>query len=149
MANVGSKSNILKVSTQLKKSLVAVGAVERYPQGRRIFEVDQQNQGVYLVLKGKVCLSVQDLRQLDRVFSAGSLLGVPSTYTGHNYSLAAIALTDAEVLHVEPQAFLDLMSKQPDFCRETTDMLSREVSFIQGALAEKRRQKSVFAEVAI
>ncbi|MGA9568374.1 MAG: hypothetical protein WBS19_22830, partial [Candidatus Korobacteraceae bacterium] len=72
----------------------------------------------------------------------------PSTYTGHNYSLAAVALTAAEVLHIEREAFLELMAKQPDLCRETTDMLSREVSFIHSALAEKRRQKSELAQVA-
>jgi CRP-like cAMP-binding protein len=52
-------------------------------------------------------------------------------------------VTDAEVLHVERQPFLDLMSEQRDLCRETTDILSREVSFIQAALAERRRQKAV------
>ena len=148
MANVGSKPNILKVSTLLKKSLVKTGTVVRYSKDQHVFEVDQENQGVYLVLKGKVCLTVQDLHQFDRVFPAGSLLGVPATYTGHTYSLAAVALTEAEVLHIERQAFLELMAQQPDLCRETTDMLSREVSFIHSALAEKRRQKSEFTQVA-
>ena len=31
MANVGTKSNILRVSSKLKKSLVTAGAVEHYP----------------------------------------------------------------------------------------------------------------------
>jgi CRP-like cAMP-binding protein len=141
MANVGTKSNILKVSSKLKKSLVPAGAVEHFTSKHHLFEVDQENQGVYLVLKGKVCLSVKDLETLDRVFSAGSLLGVPATFTGHPYSLAAVAVTDAEVLHVDRKSFLDLMTQQPELCREATDMLSREVTFIQAALAERRRQK--------
>jgi len=141
MANVGTKSNILKVSTKLKKSLVTAGAVERYASNDHVFEVDQENEGVFLVLKGKVCLSVKDLAKLDRVFTPGSLLGIPSTFTGHTYSLAAVAVTDAEVLHVDRKAFLDLMTEQPELCREATDMLSREVSFIQAALAERRRHK--------
>jgi CRP-like cAMP-binding protein len=142
MAKVGTKSNILKVSGQLKKSLATAGVVEHYPPNHHLFEADQQNRGVYLVLRGKVCLSVLDLRKLDRVFSTGSLLGVPATFTGHAYSLAAVAVTEAEVLHVDRQAFLDVMTKQPDLCREATDMLSREVTFIHAALAERRRQKS-------
>jgi CRP-like cAMP-binding protein len=142
MANVGTKSNILKVSSKLKKSLATAGVVEHYTSEHHLFEVDQENQGVYLVLKGKIRLSVQDLAKLDRVFAAGSLLGVPATFTGHTYSLAAVAVTDAEVLHVDRKAFLDLMTQQPDLCREATDMLSREVSFIQAALAERRRHKS-------
>ena len=143
MKSVGSDINMLKASSKLKKSLVTAGTVERYPSKTVLFEVDDENRGVYLVLKGKVCLSVKDFRKLDRTFSAGSLLGVPATYTGHTYSLAAQALTDAEVLHVERQTFLDLMAQQPELCRETTDMLSREVTFIQAALAERRREKQL------
>ena len=142
MANVGTKSNILKVSSKLKQSLATAGVVEHYTSKHHLFEVDQENQGVYLVLKGKVCLSVKDLAKLDRVFSPGSLLGIPSTFTGHPYSLAAVAVTDAEVLHVDRKAFLDLMTEQPELCRETTDMLSREVCFIQAALAERRRHRN-------
>lgn len=142
MANVGSKTNILRVSGQLKKSLVTAGVVKQVPSKQPLFLEDQENQGVYLVLKGKVCLSVKDLQKLDRVFSSGSLLGVPATFTGHTYSLAAVALTDAEVIHVNRDAFLDLMRQQPELCREATDMLSKEVTFIQSALAERRRQRS-------
>ena len=137
-----SDVNMLRVSSKLKKSLATAGTVERFSSKSVLFEVDDENRGVYLVLTGKVCLSFKDFHKFDRTFSAGSLLGVPATYTGHTYSLAAQAVTDAEVLHVERQAFLDLMAQKPDLCRETTDMLSREVSFIHAALAERRREKS-------
>ena len=141
-----SDVNMLKVSNKLKKSLVTAGTAERFPSKSVLFEVEEENHGVYLILKGKVRLSVKDFHNFDRTFSAGSLLGVPATYTGHTYSLAAQAVTDAEVLHVERRTFLDLMSQQPDLCRETTDMLSREVSFIHAALAARRREKSAVVE---
>jgi len=32
------------------------------------------------------------------------------------------------------------MRERPDLCREATDMLGRELTFIQSALAERRRQ---------
>ncbi len=145
MAHVGNKPNILKVSAQLKALLLKAGKVETYPKDFHLFDLDQENQGVYLVVKGKVRLAVHDFGQFDRVFSAGSLLGVPATFTGHPYSLAAVTTTEAEILHVERNRFLELMSEHPEFCRETTDMLSREVSFIHAALAERRRQKSLTA----
>lgn len=141
MRNVGPKSNILKVSANLKKSLMGVGTLVTYPATHCLFEVDQENCGVYLVIKGKVRLSVKDFPRLDRVFAVGCLLGVPATFTGHAYSLAATTVTPAELLHVERQPFLDLMTGFPEFCREATDMLSREVTFIQAALAERRRHK--------
>src|SRR5215470_14252330 len=126
MANVGTKSNILRVSSQLKKSLITAGVVEHYPPKRPVFDAEQENQGVCLVLKGRVCLSVKDLDKLDRVFWPGSLLGVPATFTGRPYSLAAVAVTDTDVLHVGRDTFLKLMTERPELCREATDMLSRE-----------------------
>ena len=143
MQIVGSKTNILKVSAKLKKTLLSVGVVEQFAPQQRLFEVDQENQGVYLVIKGTVRMYVHDYPRLDRTFSSGSLLGVPATFTGHPYSLGATAVTSAEVVHVGKQAFLGLMSEQPDLCREATDLLSREVTFIQAALAERRRTKTL------
>lgn len=143
MKTVGTKPNILKVSAKLKKALLDAGALEQFPPRACLFDVDQENLGVYLVIKGKVRLYVRDYPRLDRVFPSGSLLGVPATFTCHPYSLGATAETAAEVLHVGQKAFLDLMTQQPELCREATDLLSREVTFIQAALAERRRSKSL------
>jgi CRP-like cAMP-binding protein len=85
-------------------------------------------------------MSVRNLPNLNRDFGAGSLLGLPSTFTGRPYSLTAVALVDSEVVYVKTQEFLALMRDRPDLCREATDMLGREVTFIQSALAERRRQ---------
>jgi len=145
MPNVGPKANILKVSAKLKKSLLDAGTLQTYPPNHVLFQVEQETAGVYLVTKGKVRLSLPELPKLDRVFSPGSLLGLPATFTGHAYSLEAISVTEAEVLHVGRDKFLDLMACQPEYCREAADILSREVSFIQGALAERRRSKPTAA----
>lgn len=141
MANVGTKTNILKVSAKLKKALVNLGTPEQFAAHQALFDEDEESHGVYLVTKGKVRLCVRDYPKLDRVFSAGSLLGVPATFTAHPYSLGAAAATASDVVHVGREAFLDLMTQQPELCREATDLLSREVTFIQAALAERRRSK--------
>jgi len=143
MANAGPKANILKVSARLKKSLQAIGTVEAYLAQQSLFHFDQEPMGVYLVVKGKVRLSLPDLPKLDRVFGPGSLLGLPATFTGHPYSLAATAITETAVLHIARSPFLHLMGTEGDLCREATDILSREVSFIQSALAERRHAKAI------
>lgn len=139
MAKVGLKANILKVSPKLKKTLMSVGILESHPSKQPLFHVDQETTGVFLVVKGRVSLSLPELPKLDRVFTPGSILGLPATFTGHAYSLDATTVTASDVMHIERQSFLDLMSANPEFCREVADILSREVSFIQGALAERRR----------
>ena len=135
------KTNVLKVSARLKSLLLGAGTLETHPSKHCLFRTDQETAGVYLVVKGRVCLSLPDLPKLDRTFTPGSLLGLPATFTGNAYSLDAISATEVEVLHVERTAFLDLMACQPEFCREAANILSREVTFIQGALAERRRIK--------
>lgn len=142
MQPVGSKTNILKVSANLKEALLRAGVLKQFSPQQSLFDVDDENDGAFLVVKGKVRMYVQDYPRLDRTFGAGSLLGVPATFTGHPYSLGATVVTAASVVHVGKQAFLDLMSQQPELCREATDLLSREVTFIQAALAERRRSKS-------
>jgi CRP/FNR family transcriptional regulator, polysaccharide utilization system transcription regulator len=145
MKNVGAKKNILKASEKLQSNLSAVGRCQQYQAAHVLFREDSNSVGVYLVRKGKVRMSVRGLPNLDRNFAAGSLLGLPATFTGHRYSLTAVTLAESEVVYVPRNKFLDLMHERPDLCRETTDMLGREVTFIQSALAERRRQ---LAEVA-
>lgn len=138
--SVGSQTRILKASDALKASLLKIGKKEYFSATSLLFSEDGDNTGVFLVLKGKVCMSVKNLPRLDRLFGSGSLLGLPSTFTGHTYSLTAIAVTPADVVHVAQEDFVRLMRERPELCREATEMLGREVTFIQSALAERRRQ---------
>ncbi len=140
MTHVGSQCNILKASPELKSELQGLGRKERFSPNQALFREDDRNTGVFLLLSGKVCMSVKGLSKLDRLFSAGSVLGLPSTFTGHTYSLTAIAVTESDVVHVAQEDFVRLMRERPELCREATEMLGREVTFIQSALAERRKQ---------
>ena len=140
MKRVGAKTNILKASEKLRNSLEAAGRKQQCPCAYVLFREDDHSKGVFLVRKGKVRMSVNNLPNLDRDFGPGSLLGLPSTFTGHSYSLTAATLAESEVVHVQREKFLELMREQPELCREATDMLGREVTFIHTALAQRRRQ---------
>jgi CRP-like cAMP-binding protein len=140
MKPVVSRYNILKVSVGLKNALEAAGRKERYSPSQRLFQEDDGNMGVFLVRKGKVRMSVKELPRLDRTFSPGSLLGLPSTFTSHPYSLTATAATEVDAIHISQEDFLRIMKEQSELCREALDMLGREVSFIQAALSERRKQ---------
>jgi len=132
--------NILKASKELQSNLEAVGRSQRYPTTRVLFHEDDNSVGVYLVRSGTVRMGVRGLPHLDRDFAAGSLLGLPATFTGRPYALTAVTLSPCEIVHVSRERFLELMREQPKLCRQATDMLGREVTFIQSALAERHRQ---------
>lgn len=137
MKNVGNGSNILNASPNLKSSLEAHGQAQQIPAGDVLFNTSDKNLGVFLVRRGKVCLRVEGLPRLDRVFPAGSVLGLPATFAGSPYSLTAIAVTNSVVLRVARQEFLRLMRERPELCQQATDMLSREVRFIQSAVTQR------------
>jgi CRP-like cAMP-binding protein len=137
MKNVGSGANILNASSELKSSLVALGQLQQISAGSILFKTSDENLGVFLVRRGKVCLRVEGMSRLDRTFPAGSLLGLPATFTGSLYSLTAIAVTNSTVVRVAREEFLRLMREKPELCQEATDMLSREVSYIQAAVTER------------
>jgi CRP-like cAMP-binding protein len=140
MITVGARCTFLKASDELRKALQTTGRKANYSPGQTLFREDEGNSGVYLLLKGKLRMTVRGLPKLDRLFSAGSVLGLPSTFTGHAYSLTAQAITEVDAIHVPSDIFLQLVREQPELCREATEMLGREVTFIQSALAERRKQ---------
>jgi CRP-like cAMP-binding protein len=140
MTSVGSQCTFLKASAPLKAALEPIGSREYFSNSQFLFREDDGNMGVFLLVRGKIRMGVRGVPKLDRLFKTGSLLGLPSTFTGHAYSLFAVAETEAEVVHVPQAEFLRLMREHAELCREATEMLGREVTFIQSALAQRRKQ---------
>src|ERR1039457_4525426 len=126
MESVGVKSNILKVSDQLKAGLESAGRKRELPPPHVLFHDDEETAGVFLVFKGKVLRGVRNIPELDRVFFAGSLLGLPATFTGRPYSLTAVTVVQSDIVHLPREEFLQLMRERRDLCREAIDMLGRE-----------------------
>jgi CRP-like cAMP-binding protein len=139
MKKAGAQCSFLLASPELGGSLRSSGSQRRFSSGEFLFREDQDNVGVFFLLTGKILMSVRGLPKLNRLLSAGSVLGLPSSFTGHPYSLKAQAIAECDLVHVEQAAFLDLMRERSDLCRECTEMLGREVTFIQAALAERRK----------
>jgi CRP-like cAMP-binding protein len=115
------------------------GTAQAYSSEAPLFTLGETSRGVFLVRYGNVKMGIDGLPEFDRVFGSGALLGLPSTITGDDYSLTARAADGCEAVFVPRERFLQLLQDRPDLCRETTEMLSREMSFIQKALAQKRR----------
>lgn len=133
----------LNASGVLQRCLAEAGKSKHFQATDTLFSENAENAGVFLVLKGKVCLSLRAMPALDRIFGKGSLLGLPSTFSATPYSLTATAITCVKALHVPQTEFLHLMREQPGLCREATEMLGREMTFIQSALAKRRRSAAL------
>jgi CRP-like cAMP-binding protein len=79
--------------------------------------------------------------------SRGSLLGLPSTLGGGQYSLTAECITACEIVHIRKKKFLNLMSARPDLCQEITGMLSGELSFILSMVSKYHRSRDLTASL--
>ena len=140
--NVGNHSKALLAPTPLERAVKSAGEIKHFRSGSVLFDAGDKNRGIFLVCSGTVSLQVPEASHLDRAFSTGSILGLPSAFVGRPYSLTAACLTDCEVAHVGKRKFVELMTRRPALCREATDILSREMSFILSALG-KRPYKNV------
>jgi CRP-like cAMP-binding protein len=140
MKSVDAKCNILTVSDEVKAGLESAGRKRGFPPPHFLFRDDAESVGVFLVRKGEVQTGVRNLPKLDRVLSAGSLMGLPAAFTGRPYSLTAVAVVQSDIVHIQREEFLQLMRECPDRCRKATDVLGRELTFIQSALEERCHQ---------
>lgn len=138
MTTVGTLCPTLLAPVSLKNALIEAGKTEHIPRKSALFRAGGRGAGVFLVCSGEVRLEVPGVPQLNRTFSTGSVLGLPSTFSERPYSLTAVSETESEVVHVSKKKFLELMKAEPDLCRDATEILSREVTFIMSALRGQR-----------
>lgn len=134
MKNVGNLCETLLATASLRTALAGIGSSERHPSQSVLFNAGDKGAGVFLVCAGQVRLDVPGVPQLSRIFSAGSVLGLPSTFSEKPYSLSAVSASDCDIVRVSKKKFLDLMMDQPELCRQANDILCREVGFILAAL---------------
>jgi len=133
----------LLASSGLAEALNAYGKRNQVARGTVLFRTGDLNAGVFLVCEGTVRLRVPGTPRLDRLFSTGSVLGLPSTFNDKPYSLTATCLTDGVVAQVAAADFLELMKTRPDLCREATELLSAELGFILSAVRKRARSTAV------
>jgi CRP-like cAMP-binding protein len=138
MKTVRVTCKTLEVPAELAHALQTIGQAEHLRAAWTLFRAGDANAGVFLVYRGKIRLSVPGLPKLDRVFGKPSLLGLPSTFTGEPYKLDGVAVSNSDVIHVQRQSFLDLMSTDTALCGEAMVLLSREEAFILSALRKRR-----------
>ncbi len=115
-------------SEQLSRALAALGAPQPVVAGQYLFKRCERARGVYLVESGKVELALEEgVRELSRICGPGSLLGLPSSMTGNDYSMSAQVLEPSVVRFIPRAEFLDFLRVSTDLCVEVLEVLATEV----------------------
>ncbi len=100
--------------------------LRNYAQGEHIFREGDRLSGIYLVVSGKVVITVQDKRNHQQeitILSVGEFFGVAGLLSGEESHVSAIAIDDAEVALLEPDIIYKMMERMPGLTSEFSQLL--------------------------
>jgi CRP/FNR family cyclic AMP-dependent transcriptional regulator len=113
------------------RELEAVAITNSYPSGAVLFAEAQTTRGIFVVLRGRVKLSVcaSDGRTLIlRIAQAGEVLGVAAAVSGREYEATAEIQEPSEIAFMRQSDVLRLMRLHGEFALWVTQQLSQNYS---------------------
>jgi len=116
----------------------------RKPRSTVLFRRGEKAFGMFLVLRGAVCLDfgVDVSTALASACGPGALVGLPAALTRTNYSMTATVTDDAELGFLTPQALVSVLRQQPELRRQLLTILSAKVAYseqVTKALVRKEK----------
>jgi len=106
-----------------------MGIEKTYTRGENLFVEGQKAQFVYIVLSGRVKLSVTSRdgkTMILRIAEAGDVLGLSAALNSAEYEISAEAVEYCRVKSVRSQDFLELLKRSPEAAMTATQCLLRE-----------------------
>ena len=136
-ATVNKTTNTLRdifrdMPAKLVNELESLEFTTSYPSEAVLFVEEQLPRGVFMVLRGRVKLSVcsRDGKTLIlRIAEAGEVLGIGASVAGHAYEATAETLEASEISFVKRADILRLMHEHNELAMWLAENLSREYSF--------------------
>ena len=116
----------------LIKELEGLEFTTNYPPDAVLFSEGQTPRGVFMVLRGRVKLSVcsRDGKTLIlRIAEAGEVLGISASVSSHPYEATAETLEAAEISFLKRADILRLMHEHNELALWLAESLSHEYSF--------------------
>ena len=127
-----------RIPTKLYAHLreVAIPILKR--KGTALFRCGEAAKGAYLIRTGQVRLSLAEAPFVypSRVLGRGSIIGLPSSFSGEPYSLTATAAEDCRVDFIPRARLLDLFRHDPQVGQQMVRILSEEISDMRHVKSE-------------
>jgi CRP/FNR family transcriptional regulator len=121
------------------EELVARGRLREFDAEQTVFLEGDRAEGMYLILHGRVKvfkLSPKGREQTLKIMGPGEPVGEVAVLSGEPYPASAETLEAAEVFYLPRQAFLDLVSREPEVAMRLLAALSARLrmfaSLIEG-----------------
>lgn len=107
----------------------AVSLINAYPEGAVLFSEGQLARGVYVLLRGRVKLSVvsgEGRSLIVRIAEGGDALGLTACVLGLPYELTAETLSPSQVAFIRQEDLVRLLREDSESCFRVAEQISRE-----------------------
>jgi CRP/FNR family transcriptional regulator, cyclic AMP receptor protein len=111
----------------------AMGTEADYSRGYTLFVEGQPNQCVYVVLSGRVKLSVtsrEGKTMIMRIAEPGDVIGLSAAMNDSEYEVTAEAFEFCRVKAIRARDFVEFLRKYPEAAMEATQCVLREYKFM-------------------
>jgi CRP-like cAMP-binding protein len=98
------------------------------PKSAVLFRRGEKAAGMFVVLRGKVCLDFGVDTVFARSYGPGAIVGLPATLTKCPYSMTATVTEDAELGCWSSEALQSLLRERPDLCQQLLVILGERVA---------------------
>jgi CRP/FNR family transcriptional regulator, cyclic AMP receptor protein len=118
------------VPDEVQNELEALASNRQEPANAVLFRRGEAAQGVYLIRRGSVVLTLDDRRH--RRAGRGWILGLPSTFSGEPYSLTATTAENCEFAFIPREKVIEFVRLNPALAMHLLEILANEVSAVRG-----------------
>jgi CRP/FNR family cyclic AMP-dependent transcriptional regulator len=133
MSNIHSRKAFSNLKGEALARLDAIGADVDYTRGYSLFIEGQPSQCVYIVLSGRVKLSVtsrEGKNMIMRIAGEGDVLGLSAAMNDSDYEVSAEAVEFCRIKVMRARDFIEFLRKYPEAAMEATQCVLREYKFM-------------------
>ena len=112
-----SEGFLASLSVSAQKALASLAYAAAYPAGAILFSEQEPPRGVFIVLKGRVKVSMTSAEGktvILRIARPGDVVGLHAVVVGEPYQSNAEILELSQVSFIRREAFLNFLREQPD-----------------------------------
>jgi len=115
---------------QALRQIAGIHSAHEYPSGALLFQEGEPADGIFLLYRGAVKLSVGSSHGdslLLRSAGPGEILGLSATLTGQEHEVTAETTTPAQLAFIRRKDFLRYLREHSEVCLRVVESLSNDV----------------------
>lgn len=116
--------------TQVLRQIAGAHRPHEYPGGATLFQEGEPAEGIFLLVRGGVKLSVGSSHGdslLLRTAGPGEILGLSATLTGQGHEVTAQTTSASQLVFITRKDFLRFLREHSDVCLRVVESLSNDV----------------------